>query len=192
MKPAWLDLFAHSEPDATVDLLPDPERFISRANEICKQLEEYVEDQRRKSYTIGQTVRTLQLTDARQLLVCLTTLRARAEHPERYLPEYRSIAALAPELIKRWEAFLIEGGPELINEQSQTRKMYKQRETAFVEANENRVAKAVEDHADWQTWADEVWAKRPELYKENVAREIIDTHKIKAAVGTVADILKKP
>ena len=112
--PAWLALFAESEPQATVDLLPDPERFISRANEICEQLESYVRDHKPKLYILGPAVRVLVLDDAMRLNGCLISLKARAEHPERYLPEARSLVTAAPELIERWEAFLIEGGSELI------------------------------------------------------------------------------
>lgn len=183
--PAWLSLFAESEPQATVDLLQDPDRFILRANEICRQLEEYIWDQERKSYPIGPMVRVEALTGAIRLNGFLISLKTQAHAGQ-------SITGSRSELVERWNAFWLEGGTELNNPESKFRQMYKQRDDALDAGNKKRVEKAFADHTDWQAWADEVWAKRPELYKENVAREIIDTHKIAAAVGTVADILKKP
>ena len=63
---------------------------------------------------------------------------------------------------------------------------------ALAKANETRSTKAKLDHAQWQAWAELVFAEHPTWNKSGVALHIIEEHKIKAAVGTVADKLKKP
>lgn len=98
-KPIWMALFAESEPQATVALLPDLNRFIERADNISKQIEAYCWDHTQK--TIRGSARVVILTEAMRLNGCLILLKTKALRGDRITPH-------CDELVDQWEAFQAE------------------------------------------------------------------------------------